>query len=135
MTYTIASMLETHPTKMDVDAQILAECVEACVDCAQSCTACADACLAEESLAELTTCILLNNDCADICDATGRILSRQSAADPEFVRSLLEACARACGACATECERHEHMEHCLVCAEACRRCERACRDMMGALTA
>jgi GAF domain-containing protein len=37
----------------------------ACVECAEACTAYADACLSEEMVAELTTCLRTNADCAD----------------------------------------------------------------------
>ena len=37
-------------------------------------------------------------------------------------------------ACGDECEQHAQMhEHCRVCAEACRRCERACADLLATL--
>ena len=66
-------MLDTHPADLGgIDKQKLTECIEACFECAQSCTACADACLSEEMVAELTTCIRTNLDCADVFDTTGR---------------------------------------------------------------
>jgi hypothetical protein len=42
------------------------------------------------------------------------------------------ACAAICQSCGDECERHANMPHCRVCAEACRRCDRACRDLLDA---
>ena len=36
---------------------------------AQVCTACADACLGEDDVGELTRCIRLDLDCADLCAA------------------------------------------------------------------
>ena|ERR671916_481763 len=78
-----------------------------------------------------------NLDCADVCGATGRILSRQTAFEPQLVRATLQACAEACQVCGDECEQHgQHgMEHCRVCAEACRRCEQACNNVLSALPA
>jgi hypothetical protein len=67
------------------------ECIEACYDCAQSCTACADACLGEEDPKLLARCIRLNLDCANICDATGKILSRQTAFKPQMARAALQS--------------------------------------------
>jgi hypothetical protein len=72
-------MVETNPSDVTVDAAALVECIEACFDCSQACTACADACLGEEDIKMLTRCIRFNLDCADICDAIGKILSRQTA--------------------------------------------------------
>lgn len=135
MTYA-QQMIQTHPNpSMTGDA--VTTCIDACFDCAQACTSCADACLGEQQPGMLTRCIRLDLDCADICDATGKIMSRQTASDPAMVRPALQACAEACRICAEECEQHaEHgMEHCRVCAEACRRCEQACNDLMGELAA
>ena len=46
---------------------------------------------------------------------------------------LLAAAIDALDDCAHECERHAHMPHCRICAEACRRCEQACRELLDAL--
>jgi hypothetical protein len=77
---------------------------------------------------ELVTCIRLNQDCADVCDTIGKLMTRQTGrASAEVIRHALEACIAACRVCAEECERHASKhEHCRVCAEACRACEQAC---------
>jgi hypothetical protein len=62
---TVDEILKAHPSPAP-DADTLARCVEECFVCAQSCTACADACLGEPDVADLTRCIRLNLDCADI---------------------------------------------------------------------
>jgi hypothetical protein len=128
-------MLDTYPKDLGgVDRRQLQECIEACYECSQACTACADACLSEDAVAELTTCIRSNLDCADLCDTAGRVLSRHTGYDANLTRAVLEACATACKACGDECGSHAGMhEHCRVCAEACRRCERACRDLIAVL--
>lgn len=128
-------MLDAYPKDLgQIDKQKLAECIAACFECAQACTACADACLAEDMVAELTTCIRTNLDCSDICTATGEVLSRRTAYDADVTRAFLEACAVACKACGDECESHASMHaHCRICAEACRRCEEACRDLLASL--
>ena len=131
----VQAMLQAHPKPADLDAQTLAACVEACFDCASTCTSCADACLAEEMVADLRFCIRQDLDCADICNATGRILSRQTEPDTKILRAQLEACAAACGSCGDECEKHADMhEHCRLCAQSCRRCEESCRKVLQALT-
>jgi hypothetical protein len=129
--------LQTHLSAQGGDASALVECIEACFDCAQSCTACADACLGEDDPKSLARFIRLNLDCADVCDATGRTVSRQTASDPQLVRAALQACAEACRLCGEEYEQHgQHgMEHCRVCAEACRRCEQACNEALSAMLA
>lgn len=131
----VQDMLRTSPNSPVMGRDELAACIQACFECTQSCVACADACLGEtEHLAMLTRCIRLNSDCADICDVTGRALSRGLEPDVELLGHQLALCALACERCAEECERHaaQH-EHCRVCAEACRRCLAACQAAAGAL--
>jgi uncharacterized membrane protein len=123
-------MLATHPSGSKRNQSALVECIQACFDCAQACIACADACLGESDPANLVRCIRLNQDCADICTSTGRVLSRQTAPDAAVLRAMLHACAIACRTCAEECGQHAaRMEHCRVCEEACRQCERACQAL------
>ncbi|WOC63466.1 four-helix bundle copper-binding protein (plasmid) [Paenarthrobacter sp. AT5] len=135
MTHHISAMIDSHPRATGlVDKEGLAECIAACLECAQACSACADACLGEDMVADLTACIRTDLDCADICHATGTILSRQTDTNTEIVRALLEGCRTVCGICAAECEHHAGMhEHCRICAEACRRCESACAALLPAL--
>ncbi len=129
----VKPMLDTHPRDLSVDADVLTRCVEACYECAQACSACADACLGEEAIAPLVKCIRLNDDCADICLAAGRVVNRQTEYDADVARAILRACATACHSCGDECERHAHMhEHCRIGAEACRRCEQACQELLAA---
>jgi Domain of Unknown Function (DUF326) len=125
-------MLETYPQEINLDRNVVAAaCIEACVDCAQACTACADACLSEHMVGELTKCIRTDLDCADVCEATGRVLSRHTGYDANLTRALLQACAQACRSCAEECEHHAAMhEHCRICAETCRRCKQTCNAVL-----
>lgn len=128
------AMLETYPADLGrVDRDALARCIEECFNCSQACTACADACLSEPEAAALTKCVRHNLDCADICDTTGRVLSRHTGYDANLTRAVLEACAMACESCGDECERHRMHEHCRLCADACRRCEQACRELLTSL--
>jgi len=130
----IREMIETHPQPTGVERDALVECIDACFVCVATCTSCADACLAEPTVQELVRCIRLDLDCADICDATGRVLTRQTATEPSLVASAVALCADACRICAEECERHaQHHEHCRICAEVCRRCEQACNDLLSRL--
>ncbi|MET8796003.1 four-helix bundle copper-binding protein [Nocardia sp. NPDC004568] len=130
-----AEMLDLYPHDLDgIDRTALTRCIEECFSCAQVCTACADSCLGEPGVADLVTCIRTDLDCADICDTTGRVLTRRTGGGTAPTRPLLEACAAACAACRDECLRHAGMhEHCEVCAEACRRCEQACRTLLATL--
>ena len=126
-------MLDTYPRPPAVDAGLLAAAIDAAGDCAQACTADTGADLGEPNLAEMVKCIRLCLDCTDICTAAAGVLSRLAGQDPgATTRLLVGACAAICQSCGDECERHAHMPHCRVCAEACRRCDRACRDLLDA---
>jgi hypothetical protein len=129
-------MLASSPAPIPgVDIALLADTAQAAFDCTQACTACANACLGEPRVQELVRCIRLNTHCADLCDTTGRLISRQES--PELSRSILQACQLACRLCAEECEKHAAMgmEHCRICAQACRACEQACQKLLVALPA
>ncbi|MGP3969590.1 four-helix bundle copper-binding protein [Streptomyces sp. 6N223] len=129
----VEDMLRTNPAGLGtIDRDTLARCIHECDRCAQTCTACADACLSEERVEELALCIRLDLDCADVCDITARLLSRQTGHQPEIAFAQLQACLVAVSACARECERHAALhEHCRICAEACRACERACGELLA----
>jgi len=130
----VERMLETHPAASSLDREALQSCIEACFECVACCVSCADACLSEEKVADLRFCIRTNLDCADICAATGRVLTRQSQPDWSLIRSQLQACAAACKACGDECAKHQNMhEHCKVCSDCCRHCEESCNKLLQAL--
>ena len=117
-----------------VDADVLAAAIDALSDCAQACNADNAGDLSEQNVTEMVRCIRLCLDCVDVCTATVAVISRQAEYDASLIRPLLEACVAICKSCGDECERHAHMPHCRVCALACRRCERACRELLDALT-
>lgn len=105
------------------------DCIALCLECIIACEMCSDACLDEDDTQMLARCIRLDRDCAELCAAAARILSRGG----PLALDVCRACADACEACAAECERHaSHHDHCRICAEACRRCAEACRRMAGA---
>jgi hypothetical protein len=126
-------MLGSYPGdfRLGVDADVLAGAIDAAADCAQACGADTDADLSEPHLAEMVVCIRLCLDCADICTVTSGVLSRPATRESRVLRPLLEACVAVCKSCGDECERHAPMHaHCRVCAEACRRCEAACGELL-----
>ena len=128
MTTTTMPMLETYPAEINLDRAKLAATIDALIACSEACTACADACLGEGNVADLTQCIRLNLDCADICIVTGSVGTRRTGSNEEVIARQLEACAFACRACGDECRKHaKHHEHCRICADACQACLDACR--------
>jgi hypothetical protein len=130
---TARDMLEARPAHISNRLEMLAACIRECFECAQACTLCADACLGEQDVHRLLICIRMNLNCADICEATGRVLARSTALEWGVLFNQLQACLAACQHCALECERHAHHEHCVVCFQACRRCEKACLDLFSTL--
>ena len=131
MQRTVERMLRTSPEPPFAAADPLCACIHACVECAQVCTACADACVADHDHM-LGRTIRLTLDCADLCNAASRILSRQFEPDLPVVSMTLQLCAAACDACASECARHAATHaHCDVCAATCRRCMEACRVLLA----
>jgi Domain of Unknown Function (DUF326) len=125
-------MLDTYPRAFTVDADLLAAAIDALDDCAQACNADNAADLSEQNVVEMITCIRLCMDCVDVCTATLRVIGRQTQYDASLTRPLLESCMAICRSCGDECERHAHMPHCQVCAEACRRCDQACQELLDA---
>ncbi|MBY0330922.1 MAG: four-helix bundle copper-binding protein [Acetobacteraceae bacterium] len=129
-------MIGSHPHVQGSTNDALIRCLEECYACAQTCTSCADACLAEQTVQQLTQCIRLNLDCADVCAATGSVATRRTGSNEEVIRQMLMACETACRLCGEECERHaSHHQHCRICAESCRRCERACAEALRSMSA
>ena len=132
MTATL-DLLTSSPAGATYDAAKTAACIEACFDCTRACVLCADACLAEPEHDALLACMRLTADCADLCEATGRILSRQQT-DPALAQAVVQTCVAVTRLCAQECESHAAMHrHCELCATACRRCESTCRALLAAL--
>lgn len=126
-----SQMLREHPAPRGVAG--LEECINACHVCAQTCTACADACLSEEQVDRLRRCIRHNLDCADLCETTARLLSRQTEADATLLQRQLEVLALSCQMCGQECGKHaDKHEHCRTCAEVCHHCEQTCRTLLKA---
>lgn len=128
-------MLESYPgSTIEIRQEILTRCITACLKCSLGCTACSDACMAESDISTLVKCMRTDLDCADMCDATVKVLTRQTDYDLGVIRSVVSACLTTIIACAEECELHAtHHKHCEICAEICRQAEGACRDLLGAL--
>jgi hypothetical protein len=77
------------------------------LNCAMACEHCATACLHEDDVKNMTGCIALDRDCADICLLAARLLQR----DSTIARQYLLLCEEICRMCADECSKHEH-DHC-----------------------
>jgi hypothetical protein len=121
----IRKMIGLHPMVGGHVNQPLVDAVHHAMYCAKMCLSCADASAAERE--DMRECIRMCLDCADICETTANLGLRRTGSNHQILVETLQLCARACDACATECERHEH-EHCRLCAQMCRECAEDCRN-------
>ncbi|MET7700783.1 MULTISPECIES: ferredoxin [unclassified Streptomyces] len=104
--------------------------------CAQACTECARECALRASLAEPDGS---EEDqrvrregvlCAEVCDATCRVLSEQIREDESGLRIQAEWCREVCLACARVFDEYAGAEDG---AKACRICAQACTDFIATL--
>ncbi|ELS50566.1 MULTISPECIES: hypothetical protein [Streptomyces] len=104
--------------------------------CAQACTECARACALRASLVDpdgTEDQELLRRKgilCAEVCDATCRVLAEQNHLDEASLRVQLEWTRTVCLECAHVFDRYPGAEDA---AKACRDCARACTDFMSTL--
>jgi hypothetical protein len=68
--------------------------------------------------------------CAEVCDATCRVLSEQNSQDEASIRTQVEWCRSVCLECAQVFDGHIGAEDS---AKACRDCAQACTDFMAIL--
>ncbi|OLT11889.1 hypothetical protein BJF78_25510 [Pseudonocardia sp. CNS-139] len=108
----------------------LARVIDALRECEQVSNSCA---MAMVEVGGMVTEVRRALDCADMCDAAERILSRGPATDPGIVAAVVEACLRACEASARACGAHaDHHVHCRLHSASARRCAEALRGLQGA---
>ncbi len=104
--------------------------------CAQACTECARACALRASLVdpdgtEQQEFVRRKGImCAEVCDATCRVLSEDNRVDEAGIRVQVEWCRTICLETAHVFERHPGAEDS---AAACRACARACTDFLETL--
>ncbi|UUU19785.1 ferredoxin [Streptomyces sp. DSM 40750] len=104
--------------------------------CAQACTECARACALRASLADpdgpedQEQMRRKGIMCAEVCDATCRVLSEQPGLDETGIRVQVEWCRTVCLECARVFDGHPGAEDG---AKACRECAQACTDFLATL--
>jgi hypothetical protein len=110
-----------------------AAAIDALTDCEEAVTACASGMLTHDPGA-MQMAVGRDLDCADVVQATARVLLRANGPDTSLLSAQLEACLVACEhsneLCRSFAARHEH---CRICSEATRRCAEACRQALTAL--
>ncbi|MFG2307855.1 four-helix bundle copper-binding protein [Streptomyces sp. NPDC048566] len=104
--------------------------------CAQACSRCARSCALRASLMHPDGPEeqgLVRREgvlCAEVCEATVQILSRQTAQDEREVRAQLEWCRDVCLRCADVFDGFPGAEGS---AKTCRECAQACSDFLAVL--
>ncbi|MBZ6082954.1 four-helix bundle copper-binding protein [Streptomyces olivaceus] len=104
--------------------------------CAQACTECARACALRASLVDpdgTENQELVRRRgimCAEVCDATCRVLSEQNLVDEAAIRVQLEWCRQVCLESAHAFDEQPGAEES---ARACRACARACGEFLDTL--
>jgi hypothetical protein len=127
-------LFDSMTVKAGVNSTDLAATVEALQDCAQAVTACAAAMLTESDREQLTVAVGRDLDCADVVEATRRVLTRGTGPDGALLSAQLEACVLACERSYEQCSPHAHHHvHCRMCSEATRHCAEAARNILKAL--
>ncbi len=106
-----------------LQSQKYRSCIDVSNECFEACEICAVKCLHEEDVKSLAKCVELCITCYHACVAASAIMTAES----EYAKKLLGLVTEVCKACAEECEKHSHMDHCKQCAEICRRCAEECR--------
>lgn len=105
--------------------------------CAQACTQCARACALRASLVdpggteEQELARRKGIMCAEVCDATCRVLSEQNSVDEAGIRVQVEWCRTVCLESAHVFDRQPGAEDT---ARTCRECARACSEFLTTLT-
>lgn len=116
----------------DIDRDHWSSTITALGNCQETVTACAGAMVMLG--ADLSDAVLRDLDCADVVQATARVLSRATDMDHTLLSAQLEACVMACERSHELCSRHaEHHSHCRLCSETTRQCADACRQLLAAV--
>lgn len=104
-------------------------CAQACTECARTCALRASQ-AAPDGSAEEELVRRKGIMCAEVCDATCRVLSEHGLMDEDGIRVQLEWCRTVCLECAHVFDGHLGAEDG---AKACRECAQACTDFLASL--
>lgn len=127
-------LFDSMAVKGQLSSEDIAATVDALLQCQGAVTACAEAMLDEAHTENLMPAVRRDMDCADVVEATRRVLTRGNEADTSLLRAQLEACALACEHSNALCAQHAgHHDHCRICSEATRECAQMCRRLLKTL--
>lgn len=114
----------------DIDGDRWSAAITALGNCQEAVTACAGAMV---MLGDgMSGAVLRDLDCADVVQATTRVLTRATDQDHSLLSAQLEACVMACERSHESCSAHaEHHSHCRICSEHTKQCADACRELLA----
>ncbi len=101
--------------------------IQRLLDCATSCKRCAASTVEKPGITSMDYCVKIIRDCAELCFATAKLLTRNS----ELGHELLPLCHKICLQSAEECRKQEHA-HCKECEEECTQCAEECHAHLDA---
>lgn len=93
-------------------------------EASKACEWCAERCIDEGP--QMSECIRLCRDVADIASMNARFISRDSVFGPELAQLFIQTAEE----CAQECSRHSH-EHCQQCARSLTRAIQTTQNMLN----
>ncbi len=126
----VRELFDSIPMDTDIDGDRWSNAINALSNCQDTVTACAGAMLMVED--GMTTGVLRDLDCADVAQATSRVLTRAAGMDLSLLSAQLEACLLACERSHEFCRTHaEHLPHCRICSESTKACADACRELLA----
>lgn len=130
--------MDTHTTDMTLDPnggvlrdfdQEMRTCIENCTQCHQICTQTIAHCLEMGGEHATAKHIGILMDCAQACALSADFMLRDSDLHPH----TCGVCAKACIACAEDCERIAGDDEIMqLCAQMCRQCAETCSKMSQA---
>ncbi|MFI6034753.1 Rho termination factor N-terminal domain-containing protein [Streptomyces sp. NPDC051315] len=129
----VEKLLDAYPAETGMPPRLLGEAVDKLYECAGVCLTCADAAAAEqdpEKIVMSIKCVRLDNDCADLCTVTARILARQTGYDAPTTMAVIEATRTVLRASADAAEEFRDIPYFDLSAKACRETERLLEQLV-----
>lgn len=129
----VEKLLDAYPAETGMPPRVLGEAVDKLYECAGVCLTCADAAAAEqdpEKIVMSIKCVRLDNDCADLCTVTARILARQTGYDAPTTTAVIEATRTVLRASADAAEEFKEIPYFELSARACRETERLLGELV-----
>lgn len=126
----VRELFDSMAMSADIDGDRWSAAMTALGNCQEALTVCASAMMMLGN--GMSSAILRDLDCADVVQATSRVLTRATDLDRSLLSAQLEACLVACERSHELCSGHaEHHAHCRICSENTKQCADACRELLA----